>query len=91
MALVAVCKNGREVIGDNLVRGYYTNKNSLILDGDYFNNSYSSNKDKYTDWVYPYYNPDEGVEDVAVVLPNGTIEKIIGHKMSWEDEPIELK
>lgn len=37
MALVAVNKNGTEVIADNLVRGYYTSKGSLVLEGDYFN------------------------------------------------------
>ena len=37
MALVAVNKNGTEVIADNLVSGYYTSKGALVLEGDYFN------------------------------------------------------
>lgn len=26
-----------------------------------------------------------------ISLPKGTIEKIIGRKMTWEDEPVEIK
>ena len=26
-----------------------------------------------------------------VRLPKGSIEKLIGHKLTWEDEPVELK
>lgn len=50
MALVAVNKNGTEVIADNLVRGYYTSKGALVLEGDYFN----MNDSKYTHWIAPY-------------------------------------
>lgn len=27
----------------------------------------------------------------AVELPKGSIEKLIGRKLTWEDEPVELK
>lgn len=86
MAVVAVNKDGCEVIADNLVRGYYTSKNSLILEGDYFN----MNDSNYTHWIAPYYNPDEGVEDISVELPKGSIKKLIGRELTWEDEPVEL-
>lgn len=29
--------------------------------------------------------------DSAISLPKGSIEKLIGRKLSWEDEPVELK
>lgn len=29
--------------------------------------------------------------DSGVSLPLGTIEKIIGRKLSWEDDPVEIK
>ena len=29
-------------------------------------------------------------ESTMIWIPNGTIEKIIGHKLTWEDEPVEL-
>ena len=90
MACVAVNKNGKEVIADHLVRGYYTKKRSLILKGDYFSSDPLMKEEKFTTWIAPYYNPDEGVEDISVELPNGTIEKLIGRKMTWEDDPVEL-
>lgn len=34
------------------------------------------------------YNTDY---DSIIYLPKGTIEKIIGRKPNWKDEPIELK
>lgn len=86
MALVAINKDGTEVVADNLVRGYYTSNGSLILEGDYFN----MDGVKYTHWISPYYNPDEGVEDIAVELPKGTVEKLIGRVISWYDEPVKL-
>lgn len=86
MAWLAVNKDGSEVIGNSLIKAYYTNKNSLVLKGDYFN----MDENKYTHYVDPYYNPDEGVEDVSIVLPTGTIEKLIGRKLTWQDEPVEI-
>lgn len=32
--------------------------------------------------------PDE--ESVEIKLPKGSIEKLIGRKLTWEDEPVEL-
>ena len=28
---------------------------------------------------------------MGVIIPKGTIEKIIGRKISWEDEPVEVR
>ena len=28
---------------------------------------------------------------MGVIVPKGTIEKIIGRKISWEDEPVEVR
>jgi len=33
---------------------------------------------------------DRDYEIYAVDLPKGSIEKLIGHKLTWEDEPVEL-
>ena len=46
---------------------------------------------KYTHWIAPYYNPDEGVEDISVELPKGTIERLIGRALTWDNEPVELE
>lgn len=86
MAWLAVNKDCSEVIGNSLIKAYYTKKNSLVLKSDYFN----MDEIKYTHYVDPYYNPYEGVEDVSIMLPTGSIEKLIGRKLTWEDEPVEI-
>jgi len=42
---------------------------------------------KYRDRI-GYWSRQNGSE---IWLPKGTIEKIIGKKLTWEDEPVELK
>ena len=37
-----------------------------------------------------WYPKDEG-DDAGFDVPGGTIEKLIGKKITWEDEPVELK
>ena len=37
-----------------------------------------------------YDDPDEGFRDISIELPNGTIKKLIGRELTWEDEPVEL-
>lgn len=87
MAQVAVNKNGTEIIGDYLVRGYYNKYGSLVIEGDYFN----MDESRYTEYVYPYQNSDTGGwEDIAIELPQGTIEKIIGRRLTFEDGRIEI-
>lgn len=39
-------------------------------------------------WEPPY--KDDYVLIDTIELPKGTIEKIIGRKLTWEDEPVEL-
>lgn len=34
---------------------------------------------------------DSTTEDQMIYLPKGSIEKLIGKKLSWTDEPVELK
>lgn len=34
------------------------------------------------------YNPHN---DVCIELPRGTIKKILGREITWENEPVELK
>jgi hypothetical protein len=36
------------------------------------------------------WNTDD-YEDIGIELPKGSIEKLIGRKLTWEDEPVELK
>ena len=37
------------------------------------------------------WSPEGLYGDSSVRLPRGTIEKLIGRKLTWEDEPVELK
>lgn len=30
-------------------------------------------------------------DDYSIILPKGTIKKLIGRELTWEDEPVELK
>lgn len=34
---------------------------------------------------------DKSIELHFMELPNGTIEKLVGRKLTWKDEPVELK
>lgn len=40
-------------------------------------------------WNVPYANP--GVETIGIGLPRGTIKKLIGRELTWNDEPVEIK
>lgn len=33
----------------------------------------------------------EGFCDYSIILPNCSIQKLIGHSLTWDDEPVELK
>lgn len=56
-----------------------------------------------SEWIYGGGRPYRGYETfffvanigsigrASVELPKGTIEKLIGRKLKWEDEPVELK
>ena len=39
-------------------------------------------------WMYSYYVP---LGATSVELPKGSIRKLIGRELTWEDEPVELK
>lgn len=87
MAQVAVNRDGTEIIGENLVRAYYEGRrNYLVLEGDYFNMDDS----RYTDYVTPWPNECGGWDDVSIELPNGTIEKIVGRTLTFEDGPVTI-
>lgn len=42
--------------------------------------------------VYGFWvDANEYAEDTQITLPNGTIKKLIGRELTWEDSPVELK
>lgn len=48
-------------------------------------------KEKPTKYDYGYVPKDWCDNRDRIVLPKGSIEKLIGKKLTWEDEPVELK
>lgn len=38
-----------------------------------------------------YYDSEADYVDVAISLPKGSIKKLIGRDLTWENEPVELK
>lgn len=36
------------------------------------------------------YAPSINADDYSILLPKGTIERLLGYKLSWDDEPINL-
>lgn len=85
MAVVAVNKDGTEVIGEDLVRCRY-NKHYWIEPSGIFN----LQKEQTSFWGSIYDNPDEGFENIAIELPKGSIKKLIGRELTWDDEPVGL-
>lgn len=85
MAQVAVNKDGTEVIGNDLVRCMY-DKIFWLRPASLYN----LRKNDTSFWGEIYNNPDEGLQDVSIKLPKGSIRKLIGRDLSWEDEPVEL-
>jgi hypothetical protein len=84
MAWLAVNKDSTECISEEKLIRYppiekkdkRIKKHKQILSKD----------DQYA-WVWPYMTEDGGQ---MVYLPKGSIEKLIGRDLTWEDEPIEI-
>lgn len=84
MAQVAVNKQGDEIIGHNLVRCRIT---KLQIDpADEFNLS----KDQCGFWCSLYDDSDGFYVDISIKLPHGSIKKLIGRALTWDDEPVEI-
>ena len=97
MAYLCVNKNGEELICQNLPKRYgYIKKyiNSWYGKIDNNGNRYEEilqqdeNLDHWRD--QEYLNMGEYCINYEILLPHGTIEKIIGKKMNWENDPVEI-
>lgn len=77
MSQVAVNKDGTEVIGEYLIRG----TNSWI---------YPVEKLSYKDWFDFSAGTEWTEEDLSIKLPKGSIKKLTGKDITWDNEPIEL-
>ena len=83
MAQLAVNKDGTEVIGESLCRGYI-NRHVFVA------HDYGVDNNKLDVWLSIYNDPDEGYTDISIQLPKGTIKKLIGRELTWNDKPVEF-
>lgn len=57
--------------------------------------SYNDTKMEYDHWI-EYHNEHEdaatrGILPHWIYLPKGTIKKILGYKLTWNDEPVKIE
>jgi hypothetical protein len=84
MAYLAVDKDGTEWISEDvLIRWSYIEKEDKRIK----TRKQILTKDDQYAWVWSY-NTEEGGQ--LVMLPKGSIEKLIGKKLTWEDEPYDI-
>lgn len=85
MAYLTIDKDGTECISEEkLIRWPPIEKEDKRIKK---HKQILSKDDQYA-WVWPYSTEDGGQ---MVYLPKGSIEKLIGRKLKWEDEPVEYK
>ena len=78
MAFITVSKSGLECL--------FSSKS--IRKGDFWYPSVIGQIYTLNDWGDKEY---EDLYDDWINLPKGSIKKLIGRELSWEDEPVELK
>lgn len=90
-AWVAVDKDGTEKIFNSIP----IRRNALmsiafgIVTQRIIRNTYSKNKRHK--WAAHWSTEDDNpLPEGAIVLPKGTIRKLIGRNLTWKDEPVEL-
>lgn len=90
MAWVAVDKDGTEKIFSSIPTrrnryGYHVFIYSLFRSLPY-------TKNQRNKWAAHWStNENDPFPEGAIMLPKGSIKKLIGRELTWKDEPIELK
>lgn len=87
---VFVDKDGTEKISNSEpIRRQFKGRRILSVMWGTFKGNYSKNN--WNKWCDGWSNDaNDFLPFMGVILPKGTIEKIIGRKITWEDEPINL-
>ena len=81
MAYLTVDKDGTELISEEMLERWpYIEKEDRRIKK---RKQILSKDDQYA-WVWSYMSENGGQ---VVMLPKGSIEKLIGRKLTWEDEP----
>lgn len=90
MAWVAVDKDGTEKIFSSIP----TRRNETVIMYLYtlFFRSLPYTKNQRNKWAAHWStNENDPFPEGAIMLPKGSIKKLIGRELTWKDEPIELK
>lgn len=88
---VAVDKDGTEKISNNQMirRKKLSGQKITGIFWGLFHGHYKKNE--YNKWADMFCTDENDFLPFnGVILPKGTIEKLIGRKMSWNDEPVEI-
>ena len=88
---VCVDKDGTEKISNNKpMRRQF--KGTRILSALWGTCTGNYSKNNWNKWCNGYSNDEKDfLPFIGVIMPKGTIEKIIGRKITWEDEPVEVR
>lgn len=84
MAWLTVDKDGTECISEEKLKRWPPIEKQ---DKRIKNRKQVLSKDDQYAWVWPYCTEEGGQ---IVYLPKGSIKKLIGKTLTWEDEPYEL-
>lgn len=92
MAWVAVDKDGTEKIFSSvpLRRSWVQSVGFGIVTALTVRRAYTKNQ--FNKWAAHWSSdPDDPLPEGCMVLPKGSIKKLIGRDLTWEDNPVELK
>lgn len=99
MAWLAVDKDGTEIISNYILKRNIDIANLNFIERICSINEEREYKNGIQKWI-PFISATEyheiagngGIKmDKPIAIPNGTIKKLIGRSLTWEDEPVELK
>ena len=88
---VFVDKDGTEKISNNLpMRRQFKGKRIISAMWGMCTGNYTKNN--WNKWCNGWSNDENDfLPFIGVIMPKGTIEKIVGRKITWEDEPVEVR
>ena len=85
MAWVAVDKDGTEKIFSSVPLRRSWVQSVFIIRRAY-------TKNQFNKWSAHWSSdPDDPLPEGAIILPKGSIKKLIGRDLTWEDDAVELK
>lgn len=91
MAWLAVDKDGTEKIFNSVpLRRSWLQSVAFGLVSAGIRNAYSKNQ--FNKWAAHWSSdPDDPLPEGAIILPKGSIKKLIGRDLTWKDDAVELK